>query len=111
MSEPMDRAEAERILAAHDGSVFWTSQARGTWCCKVLDGPFDGVTFTEAAIRALDPDRPPSLATLRRLHDGLRHVLPDVNDRLGYLLNALNDDVAETLLARAWELGWKEPKP
>jgi hypothetical protein len=108
----MDRAEAERILAAHGWDLLGFD---GDAAEVLFDVPKDGEYLVPfPVLRALDPDRPPSVAAIRRLYSGVSQQAGERTPSawLSYLLDAsTNQETAEALLARAWELGGEEPKP
>ena len=117
MSEPMDRAEAERILVAYGWHIEDPAfdEHGEVWALHVDYGAGSALLPLEI-LRALDPDRPPSLAALRRLSRGSAKIAGGsvaANTIVAGFraFDSLADGEIELLLHGAWELGGEEPKP
>lgn len=111
---PLTREDAERICRAHGwlaDSTDPTPIGRSPHMWWVLNGT-RGCWLPSWVLRALDPDRPPSLAALRRLLRGMYIRAADSPRYTGQGLDDIaltaQDRDAEALLACAWAFGADE---
>jgi len=105
VAEMESKDDAERILAAYGWELagFYYADAELVFTQVFID---DRVAWlTPSILRALDPDRPPSLSAVRRL---LRGFERDQEYIKSLAWSGLSDENAEAMLARAWELGGKD---
>ena len=114
MNEPMDRAEAERILAAQGWRL---CDQRGSQVLVEYQDGHLGELHTRV-LRALDLDQPPSLAALRRLVRGFAKLMgtaklpqPFFDEHPLNAVLSLETNMAGTLIAEAWKLGGEPKQP
>jgi hypothetical protein len=93
---PLTRADAERILAHYRCKIVCWDDAPDTYV-QLKNGSESWLPVE--MLRALDPDRPPSLAAVRRILRGF-----DCDVEYTEVLD-LDDANANVVLARAWALG------
>ena len=111
----MDRAEAARILAAYGWRIADIAYAQdGSWTWAHVDHDDGTANLPVNVIRALDPDRPPSLAAVERLQRGfvvMRRTDPTGPLFVEWLMGDCSSaDVDNAMLTKAWELGGAEPR-
>jgi hypothetical protein len=104
----LDRADAERILAAHGWALLAMSEDDGACLVRATATGQPGWIPPEV-LRALDPDRPrlPSLVALRRVKRGLDRLPSYSSITLDRLAIMTHTDF-ETVLSKAWELGGED---